>query len=337
MRQPSVIAIGQRSVAAWIWLLIAALASLKLTAAALVFLAAAIVGGYLMQANAAWILAAPLALLSANLAAAIAVNRLFRRQLPLLLFHIALLAVVVLVAAGRLMYLNGRLELTNGEAFAGELLDAEHGPFHLFRLHRLAFVNEGFELEYAAGLRREDTRNRVRWWDLKGEEHVSVVGDHTPLVLEGYRFYTTSNKGFAPVFLWQPAGGPAARGALHMPSYPLLESQQQVDWQLPGTQANVAVRLHIDEVLIDPEKPSRFRLPTNHRLEIEADGTRHSLQPGDLIEVGGGRLRYERLTTWMGYSVFSDWTLPWLLAASLVAAASLAWYYWRRFFARPWK
>ena len=61
-----------------------------------------------------------------------------------------------------------------------------------------------------------------------------IIGDQTPLVLEGYRFYTTSNKGFAPVFVWQPAGGAAERGSVHLPPYPVLQFAQQVEWTPPG-------------------------------------------------------------------------------------------------------
>ena len=44
-----------------------------------------------------------------------------------------------------------------------------------------------------------------------------------------------------------------------------------------------------------------------------------------------GILVYEGLTTWMGYKVFYDPTLPWLLAAALVAIAALGAFFWRRF------
>ena len=42
-----------------------------------------------------------------------------------------------------------------------------------------------------------------------------MVGDDTPLVLDGYRLYTTSNKGFAPLLTWQQNGAPAVHGVLH--------------------------------------------------------------------------------------------------------------------------
>jgi cytochrome c biogenesis protein len=46
----------------------------------------------------------------------------------------------------------------------------------------------------------------------------------------------------------------------------------------------------------------------------------------------GGTLRYDGLRSWMGYRASRDPTLPWLLAAALLAAGALAWHYTQRFF-----
>jgi len=286
---------------------------------------------YLSGARAGLAVAAPLALLALNLAAAILVNPAFRRQAPLLVFHVALLALVALAAAGRLSYLNGRVELSTGEGFAGELLDSERGLLHVSRLERVDFVNEGFEIDYAPKWKRMETRNRVRWRGADGAVQAGIIGDQTPLVLEGYRFYTTSNKGFALVLEWRPANGRAARGTLHLPPYPVMQLGQQAEWLLPSTDQKVLARLRIDEELIDYEKASGFRLPPKHDVEIQVDGKSHRLVPGSALELAGGRLGYHGLTTWMGYVVFSDWTLPWLLAAALLAAGTLAWHFWRKY------
>lgn len=313
-----------------------ALASLKLTAALLPLLAAGVLWAYVAGARALLAVAVPMALLCLNLLAAIFANAAFRRQAPLLVFHVALLALVTLAAAGRLSYLNGRAELATGEQFA-ELLDAERGPLHVSRLERVAFVNEGFEIDYAPKWKRMETRNRVRWRAADGGVREGIIGDQTPLVLEGYRFYTTSNKGFAPVFVWQPARGAVRRGTVHLPPYPALQFGQQADWVLPGTDRKITVRLRVDEDLIDFERTSAFRLPPQRDLQIELEGRAHTLSPGATLELGAGRLRYEGLTTWMGYVVFSDWTMPWLLAAAAAAAAALGWHFWRRFSSRPWQ
>ena len=313
-----------------------ALASLRLTAAALVLLAAGVLWAYLDRRYSVPAMVAPMALLALNLGAAILINPKFRRQGALLVFHVALLVLVLLAAAGRLTYLNGRVELAVGEAFTGELLDAERGPLHSGSLERAAFRNEGFEIDYAPQWKRLETRNHVRWRGARGEE-VGVIGDQTPLVLEGYRFYTTSNKGFAPVFVWQPASGPAQRGSVHLPPYPVMQFGQQVEWILPGTKQTVTVKLPLDGELIDYGTRSGFRLPSNQAVELTVEKRQHSLAPGATLELAGGRLRYEGLTTWMGYVVFYDWTLPWLLAAALAAAGALGWHFWRRFAARPWQ
>jgi cytochrome c biogenesis protein len=161
-----------------------------------------------------------------------------------------------------------------------------------------------------------------------------VIGDHRPLVLEGYRFYTSSNKGFAPLLTWRPQGGAALTGAVHLPSYPMHALRQSGEWHLPDGR-RVWVMLQFDETLIDPNAPAAFRLPEKHRLVVRLEPLRAELAPGESIELEGGTLRYDGLRTWMGYRVSYDPTLPWLLAAALLAAFSLAWHYARRFFVRP--
>jgi cytochrome c biogenesis protein len=109
-----------------------------------------------------------------------------------------------------------------------------------------------------------------------------------------------------------------------------------VQWTPPGTSETVTVKLPLEDELIDYEKRSGFRLPASHDLEVVTEKGVQRLAPGATLELAGGRLRYEGLTTWMGYVVFYDWTLPWLLAAAMLAAGALGWHFWRRFAARPW-
>ena len=71
----------------------------------------------------------------------------------------------------------------------------------------------------------------------------------------------------------------------------------------------------------------------SHRLVLRVGDQRAELAPGGRVDIPGGTLVYERLSTWMGYRVSFDPTLPWLLAASLLAALSLAWHYTQRFVA----
>jgi cytochrome c biogenesis protein len=283
------------------------------------------------------VLVLPLGLLALNLLAALASNPVFRQQTPLLVFHLSLLTIVLLVAAGRLSYLKGELELAEGEEFGGTLTAFEAGPWHPFHLDKLHFANNGFSIAYAPGQRRLGTRNRVSYTDADGAPQQAEIGDTTPLVLQGYRFYTTPNKGFAPTFLWHPSGASEPiLGAVHLPSYPANEYRQSQEWTLPGSGIKLWTQLSFDEAIIDPDKASEFRLPKQYQLIVRIGDARHELQPGQSVELPGGRLIYAGLLTWMGYTVFYDWTIHWLLATCVVAVLALGWHFWQKFAARPW-
>lgn len=273
-----------------------------------------------------WGLGLVLGALALNLGAALAVHPALRRQLPLLVAHLALLALVVLAGLGRLMALDGRFELTEGVPFDGTLLDLRQGALHRGDLQSLAFVQRGFEIAYAAGRRRGATRNRVAWTGSDGQPREAVIGDHRPLVLDGYRIYTSPNKGFAPMLRWQPARGAAMLGSVHLPSFPVHELSQSRRWTLPGG-PEVWVQLEVDETLIDPARADHFRLPAAPRLVLRSGTLRAVLAPGQSVALPGGTLAFESLRTWMGYRITFDPTLPWLLAASLVACFALGWHY----------
>ncbi|MBL8343229.1 MAG: cytochrome c biogenesis protein ResB [Rubrivivax sp.] len=272
--------------------------------------------------------------LAFNLAAAIVVHPAFRRRFALLVAHLALLALVLGVGFGRLLALDGRFELTEGVPFDGQLLNRTSGPLHRERLSQLQFTHHGFEIDYAPGRRRGATRNAVSWSDAEGRVRQAVIGDHVPLVLDGHRFYTSPNKGFAPVLRWQPERGEPVRGAVHLPSYPMHELRQSRPWHLPDGR-QVWVMLSFDEALIPPERAALFRKPQVHRLVVRVGDARHELAPGEAMPLAGGVLTYETLATWMGYRIAFDPTLPWLLAAALVAALALAWHYTAKFRSAP--
>ena len=314
------------------------LGSTRLTLGLLPALAIAVVAVGQDAGPPAWTLAAPLGLLALNLAAAIAVQGTFRARPALLVFHLALLAVVVLAAAGRLTYLKGSLELSEGEEFAGRLLREESGPLHPRALERAAFTNAGFGVDYEPGLRRARTRNRVAYVDASGLRRVAQIGDDMPLKLAGYRFYTTSNKGFAPEFVWVPASGAdAVRGTIHLPSFPAQLADQELAWTPPGTTAALQTRLEMEERIVDLESKWTLRAPDRHVLVVTAGGEERSLRPGQSLRLGEGTLHYAGLRMWMGYSVSYDWTLPWQLAGGVLAAFALAWHLAVRALRESWR
>jgi cytochrome c biogenesis protein ResB len=320
-----------------VWRVLVPSGSLKVTLAILPALGIGVAVAYLGGTHTVWWLAMPLLACAGNLLAAIVTNGAFRRQLPLLVFHVALLALILLLAAGRLTYLKGRAEVLEGGIFEGELADMEAGPWHRNHLDQVRFVNDGFSIDYAPGLRRGATRNTLRYAAEDGTQQRAVIGDNQPLVVHGYRFYTSFNKGFAPLFRWHPANAAqASLGAVHLPAYPLHEYAQAQEWTLPGTATQAWVLLQFDEKVIDPDKADRFKMPKDHTVVLRVAEQRWELRPGQSAQLPGGRIEYDSLRTWMGYNVYYDWTLSWLVAACLTAIAALGTHFWVKLSARPW-
>ena len=319
------------------------LASSRLTIAGFALLAVGVLATYSNPEASAAPMVLPLALLALNLAAALAVRPELRRG-GLGVFHAALLALLLLVALGRLTHLDGRVEVAEGAMLDPSQIEVtSSGPWHGDRWRRLQFRQGPYEVDYAAGVKRARTRSSV--WPVVAQDSAqhsaqngdpSIVGDDTPLVLDGYRFYTTHNKGLAPLLTWRPdverragAGGAAVQGVLHMPSYPLFDYQQENRWTAPdGTELRFWLRIerplpeHTAWTL-DPHK-----LPAV--LVVEAGGVRSELKPGDSVALPGVTLRYERLNGWMGYRVFYDPTLLPLFVVALLGVLGLAWHLWRR-------
>lgn len=313
------------------------LASLRLTIGSLVALAIGVLWSYQGHMNSRWALALPLAVLAINLLAAVAARPVLRAQQALLVFHLGLIVLVVLLAAGRLTYLRGSVEVTQGAEFDGELSAVEAGPWHGDGLTRVRFVNKGFRIAYSKGVQRDATRNAVSYLDAAGAARDQEIGDQTPLVLAGYRFYTTPNKGFAPTFVWYPAdGGPPVKGAVHLPAYPVHEYRQARDWLLPGTAIKLWTLLQFDELILDPARASEFRLPSQYQVVVRVGELRHVMRPSEAVELPQGRLVFEGLHTWMGYAVFYDWTIQWLLAVCAISVGALGWHFWGKFGAHPW-
>ena len=312
-----------------------ALASLNLTPFGLALLGVATIAVYQIGDSATPWLAGPLFLLAANLIAAVATNGAFRRQLPLLSFHLALIALVLLAAVGRLTYLNGAADVTQGTGFTG-LWRQFAGPLHQSQLEAVHFVNEGFEITYKPGPKRDLTLNTVRVVEDDGRERVEEIADNRPLVIKGYRFYPSSNKGFAPILLWQPHTGEPVLGAVHLPSYPVNINAQARDWRPAGSKNDIWVMLDLPEELIPADRASRFRLPDQHKLVLRQGDARWELRLGERVTLPDGVVEYRELRTWMGYTVFYDWTVPWMLSACLVAVLSLGGHFWQKFATKPW-
>ncbi len=275
-------------------------------------------------------MAVPFVLLLVNLGAAIVSNARFRADLPLLLFHLALVALVALFALARLTYMEGRMTLSSGTAFDGQLLYESRGPLHTGKLADVHFTNAGFTENYSARGKLHATYNQLIWQDDAGQSHLAQIGDDHPLLIKGYKIFTTSHRGFSPLFLWQPNGGGEAYGTVQLPDPSSGAFAPATDYKLPDGSA-AWVMLELDT---QPE-PNRERTDLGakalaHSLVLRVADVRHVLHPGDQVQLPGGNLSYVQLDSWMGYSISYDPTKPWIIATILIGVGSLIWFYWRQ-------
>ncbi len=287
---------------------------------------------------ATWMMLLPFSLLVISLVATIATNRRFRTDTPLLVLHLCLLALVILFLIGRLTYLEGRVTLTEDVAFSGSLDFENRGPLHRGSVERVRFMNAGLTEVYPQPGAYRHTYNQVIWWDGAGVPQSAEIGDDQPLLMNGYRIYTSRQRGVSPVLKWRPNDdSPPILGSLQLgqtmgnlfdgaASVPLpnglsawvgFESKPGAAPKQTGEQTNMGV------------------YSTDHVLLVRIGEARHEMRIGDSIDIPGGRLSYEKVLTWMGYRVANDPTIPWIIATIAIGVGSLVWFYVIRVFSRP--
>ncbi|RMH17352.1 MAG: hypothetical protein D6698_08445 [Gammaproteobacteria bacterium] len=308
------------------------LASIRLTIFYLVGLA---IGAALSYDNpedvSIWVLVIPLALLATNLLAAILSNPRINRRPGLCIFHLGLLGIVVLAAYGRLTHLDARVELVVGEPFSADnVFELRPGPWHQNRLDQVHFVQGPYTVDYSANLVRGLTHSTLYLADKTVD-----VGDDRPLVQNGYRFYTSFNKGFAPILTWTDLKGHSIQGAVHMPAYPIYEYKQAQHWAPPGTTLDIGLWLRLKTAMDQKKAWVLSREGSTGILVVDAEGRRVELRPGETVHLKEGSLRYDELRMWMGYKIFYDPTLHALFFCAMLAVAGLGAHFWRYFGIHP--
>ena len=297
------------------------LASVRLTLLGLALLGAGGVIASRQPDGSHWLVVAALALLSLNLVAALASNPVLRVRPALFGMHIGLLVLALSLAFGQLSRYRGHFEISEGEPFdPARMITDRIGIVAPSLPAGGAFVQADLSVNYAPGLMRRETQSRVRL--ARGGE--TVATDGRPLVIDGYRFYVTHNKGFAALVTWWPeTGAPGQTGTLHFPSYPRLAPVQTLDWTAPDGTAltfEVTPRLHPED---EPWTLTRERAETS--LRVRSAGSEVSLQAGDSWQSPqGGRLRFEGIRLWIGYRVFYDPSLAWSFASAVIAVGCLS-------------
>lgn len=319
------------------WLTLSWWARPWLTAAFFVVTALSAIAVTRLDTGATAIMWPPFALLVVNLLAAIVDNPRFRADVPLLLFHLALLALVALFAAGRLTYLEGRVMLTQQVSFPGVLDEERRGPLHGDGVRSLRFMNAGITEVYPKLDDFRHTYNTVMWWDDSGRPRMTEIGDDRPLILQGYRIFTSKHRGVSPILRWTPTdGGPPESGSLQLGQTTQDMFENAVSWHLPdGREAWVSLVARAPQAALPTEQVDMGVYEFDHVLVLRVGDQRHELRKGGSVDLGSGRLTYERLLTWMGYRVVYDPTVPWIVATIGIGLSSMIWFYIRRVFARP--
>lgn len=276
----------------------------------------------------------PFVLLAINMGAATAVHARFRSDPWLLMFHWALMGLMLLFVLARLTYFDGEAILTRGLWFDGHLERSSMGPLHGDHYRNLRFKNDGFIEGAPRGNYRGPVFNQVVWQmepDL-GAEFGAVIGEDRPLVIGDYRVYPTVRRGLSPLLLWVPTTGDPERGTIQLPPLPLLAATdypQGASWTLAnGEELWATVRATLEPPTRD--RPNLGTADLKHVLVIRSGEGRHELRVGESVRLSGGTLTYVGLESWMGYHIIYDPTRPWLVAVVLVAVLSLVGYYVRR-------
>ena len=311
------------------------LASPRTTLVALVLLVIAVALIALEAISPTLALAPVVFLLIVNLSVAIFVTDKIRHNTALLVFHLALLAIMLLAVTSRLSYLKGWLKLAEGEAFA-ELSGILHqGPLHTGTIEGIELVQGPIKIE-VQGMKRRRTYSEVSIGDDNNNDSSRaapmVISDQQGLTRNGYHLTLSHHHGFAPVFLWQQQGI-RSLGVIKLPSFPYNPYGQALSWTLPGTGTELWLQLQLDD---KPISSGLFTVPKTHKLIIRTDDQRYEVRPGDTLTLANGQLTYRELRQWIGYEVFYDWTMPWLLVSCLAAIVSLVLFLIQKWASTPW-
>jgi len=313
-------------------LLLRKFASLRLTLIAMVVLLLLVLIGSRSTSVDVGITAIPLAVLSLNLLAAILTNHAFRRQAGLLVFHVGLLLLVVFIGLSVLIRFDGHVEVLQGSSFDSRDVEVtEIGWLHPGGLEEVQFKQGDVRIEYLVGLVRQSTRSTIQH-GVTGAVRTQTIGDRLATEINGYRFITTPNKGFALLMRWEPVGADPVYGAIHFPSYPEFDWKQVADWVAPSGQS-LEMELAFEDPVSRPDTSWVLERPNSPYLVSArmSDGTMYVIGEGSALPLEGGMLRVVDVQMWIAYRIDYYPLLPWAFVAALLAIAGLALHFRERY------
>jgi len=177
---------------------------------------------------------------------AVSAEKGYTREAGNLLFHVALLCALVLIAVGRLYHYEGSVVLTEGDGFcnpgfydtyrAGSRVDtAATAPFCVDTLN-------SFSATYRADGSPEQFKADVTYsTGVNGPPRRDVIEVNHPLRIEGDRVYLI-NHGFSPtVTVVRPNGKKVTQTAAFLPQDPYFTSEGAFSFQGPGENSDIGI------------------------------------------------------------------------------------------------
>jgi hypothetical protein len=307
--------------------IITALASLQMTLTGLFFFSLGLIFILYNYPTPTIALSPGFGLLLVNLVCAIVIKEKIHHNPALLIFHLALLVFMCLLICSRLSYMKGWLQLNEGETFSQMTGILHQGPFYPEDLSQIAFR----QLNYKTRITRGSLTKTQSFIALPDSKQPIIIQDQTPLIVGAYHFTLTGKIGYSLLFNWK-SGFEHYNGHVILPRYnrhSLLTHQ----WTIPNTDLSLELLLDMDT---DSAMVDNFKLPTHYQLVISHQKNIINLKTGQSHHFKQGQLTFLGLKRWIGYDVFYDWTIPWLLVAVLLAIASLGTFLWQKMNKKSW-
>ncbi len=305
------------------------LASLKLTAALLGLLLAVLALYAREIVENEWPRIAILTALTANLLANMSLRPRLLRRPPLALFHLCLLAILLLSVGGRLVYYQAALQAAEGQRVKLSGVPSHHGPWAPARLMDLSIKPLRIETLYWYGDNPKSSDMEV---ELSYKNQLLVrgkVAPNEPLVHEGVRIYLSPTQGFAAIFSYSPSTGEdISRGAIYFPEYRKLSQLQIQQMTVPGLGYQLNCTLNLTDLFSD-QHAWGLEAPAGTTIRISSDGedTDATLPVGGSLELPSGELRLESIVRYARITVDYDPTASWILLLLMLCPAPLLWQY----------
>ena len=264
-------------------------------------------------------------LLVLNLVFAILIREKIRNSLPLLLFHLCLLLMLLSVGVSRLTYFKGWVEIAVDHPITEPSGVISKGPWHPNRFTNTRVALMDFSAEYRESGGRKSQKSVIQ----VGDGKLVRVDDAETADILGYQFTVSNNVGFALEFMWIGNDGNLIQGIKHFPSQTAYPETQGIDLPLPGVEKPIWIGLDIVSKRQDFFTPE-FRVPDDYSYTVMAANRGESVAPNGAIALPEGRLVLNGLVPWIGYELYYDPSIYFLLFTSLIGVCALAIFLWQR-------